>query len=53
LSYGRQFVEKRDQKIIPEEKKEEIRQALLERVSLQGICRIFSESITCLVLPKK
>lgn len=49
LSCGRQFVEKREQKIIPEEKKEEIQQALLERVSLSGICRIFKVSLPWLL----
>jgi transposase-like protein len=49
LSCGRQFVEKREQKILPEEKKEEIQQALLERVSLSGICRIFKVSMTGLL----
>lgn len=49
LSCGRQFVEKREQKILSEEKKEEIQQALLERVSLSGICRIFKVSMTWLL----
>jgi transposase-like protein len=49
LSCGRQFVEKREQKILSEEKKEESQQALLERVSLSGICRIFKVSLTWLL----
>lgn len=49
LVCGRQFVEKREQKILSEEKKEEIQQALLERVSLSGVCRIFKVSMPWLL----
>jgi transposase-like protein len=49
LVCGRQFVEKREQKLITEERKELIQQALLERVSLSGICRIFKVSLPWLL----
>jgi len=44
LSCRRQFVENPQNKIIPDETKERIRRSLLERVSLEGICRIFDVS---------
>lgn len=49
LSCGRQFVLDPQQKIIDEEKKSLIRQALLERVSLEGVCRIFNVSMPWLL----
>lgn len=49
LVCGRQFVENPQNKVIPNEKKSEIRQALLERVSLEGICRIFNVSMSWLL----
>jgi transposase-like protein len=49
LICGRQFVLNPDQKRIPQEHKKLIRQALLERVSLEGICRIFSVSMPWLL----
>ena len=49
LSCGRQFVENPEKKIIPEEVKGQIQQALLERVSLEGICRIFNVSMPWLL----
>lgn len=49
LSCGRQFVLNPQNKIIDENTKSLIRQALLERVSLEGICRIFSISMPWLL----
>lgn len=49
LACGRQFVLNPQNKLIPEETREQVRQALLERVSLEGICRIFSVSMTWLL----
>lgn len=49
LVCGRQFVVNPQQKIIPDLTKGEIRQALLERVSLEGVCRIFSVSMPWLL----
>ncbi|WP_228840610.1 IS1 family transposase [Candidatus Protochlamydia phocaeensis] len=49
LSCGRQFVLNPDKKCIPEEERAKIRQALLERVSLEGICRIFNVSMPWLL----
>jgi hypothetical protein len=49
LVCGRQFVLNPQNKIIPDETRDQIRQALLERVSLEGICRIFSVSMTWLL----
>ena len=49
LVCGRQFVLNPQNKIIPEETRSQVRQALLERVSLEGICRIFSVSMTWLL----
>ena len=40
----KQFVENPQNKIIPDDTKERVRRALLERVSLEGICRIFDVS---------
>lgn len=45
----RQFVLKPQNKIISKKAREQIQQALLERVSLEGICRIFSVSMTWLL----
>lgn len=49
LNCGRQFVIDPQNKVIDEEKKSFIRQALLERVSLEGICRIFNVSMPWLL----
>lgn len=49
LNCGRQFVIDPQNKIINEEKRSFIRQALLERVSLEGICRIFNVSMPWLL----
>ena len=45
----RQFVEVPENKIIPEETQKRIRRSLLERVSLEGICRIFDVSMPWLL----
>ncbi len=45
----RQFVLKPKNKIIDQRTRHEVQQALLERVSLEGICRIFSISIPWLL----
>ena len=45
----KQFVEDPKNKIIPIDTKERIRRSLLERVSLEGICRIFDVSMTWLL----
>ena len=45
----RQFVENPDNKIIPADLKERVRRSLLERVSLEGICRIFDISMPWLL----
>jgi transposase-like protein len=49
LSCKRQFIENPQNKLIPEETRERIRRSLLERVSLEGICRIFDVSMTWLL----
>jgi IS1 family transposase len=49
LSCLKQFVEDPQNKIIPADTKERIRRSLLERVSLEGICRIFDVSMTWLL----
>lgn len=49
LVCGRQFVLDPQQKIITDRTKSEIRQALLERVSLEGVCRIFNVSMPWLL----
>lgn len=49
LSCGRQFVIDPQNKVIDERNRDLIRQALLERVSLEGICRIFSVSMPWLL----
>ena len=49
LSCGRQFVLDPQNKIIDEKTRGLIRQALLERVSLEGVCRIFSVSMPWLL----
>lgn len=49
LNCGRQFVLDPQNKIINEEKQSFIRQALLERVSLEGVCRIFNVSMPWLL----
>ncbi len=46
---GRQFVMDNEQKIIPEWIRSLILKALLERISLRGICRTFSVSLTWLL----
>jgi len=45
----KQFVEDPQNKIIPDDTKERIRRSLLERVSLEGICRIFDVSMPWLL----
>lgn len=49
LNCGRQFVIDPQNKIISDEKRSLIRQALLERVSLEGVCRIFNISMPWLL----
>lgn len=49
LCCGRQFVENPEKKIISDEVKSQVRQALLERVSLEGVCRIFDVSMPWLL----
>ena len=49
LNCGRQFVIDPQNKIINDERRSLIRQALLERVSLEGICRIFNVSMPWLL----
>lgn len=49
LSCHKQFVEDPQNKIIPDDTKERIRRSLLERVSLEGICRIFDVSMPWLL----
>lgn len=49
LSCLKQFVEDPQNKIIPAETKERIRRSLVERVSLEGICRIFDISMSWLL----
>lgn len=49
LSCGRQFVLNPSQKLISEDTRSQVRQALLERVSLEGICRIFNISMPWLL----
>ena len=46
---GRQFVLDKSQKIISDLTKQLIKNALLERISLRGICRTFSVSLTWLL----
>ncbi len=49
LSCLKQFVEDPQNKIIPPDTKERIRRSLIEKVSLEGICRIFDVSMTWLL----
>ncbi len=49
LACRRQFVENPQYKRIPAETKERIRRSLLERVSLEGVCRIFDVSLPWLL----
>jgi hypothetical protein len=49
LACLKQFVENPQNKIIPDDTKERIRRSLLERVSLEGICRIFDVSMPWLL----
>ena len=49
LNCGRQFVIDPQNRVISEEKRSFIRQALLERVSLEGVCRIFNVSMPWLL----
>lgn len=49
LSCRKQFVENPQNKIIPDDTKERIRRSLLERVSLEGVCRIFDVSMPWLL----
>ena len=46
LSCHRQFVEHPENKVVSDDTKERIRRALLERVSLEGLCRILT--LVCL-----
>ena len=46
---GRQFVENPEQKLISLEDKERIRDLLLERLSLRGICRVMKVSLCWLL----
>jgi len=49
LACGRQFVLNPQNKLISKKTQDQIRQAFLERVSLEGVCRIFSVSMTWLL----
>lgn len=49
LNCGRQFVTNPENKTVSEQQRAYIRQALLERVSMEGICRIFSVSMPWLL----
>lgn len=49
LTCRRQFVNEPNKKTIPEDTRERIRRSLLERVSLEGICRIFDVSMPWLL----
>ncbi len=49
ISCLKQFVEDPQNKIIPMDTKERIRRSLIERVSLEGICRIFDVSMPWLL----
>lgn len=49
ISCLKQFVEDPQNKVIPFETKERIRRSLIERVSLEGICRIFDVSMPWLL----
>jgi transposase-like protein len=49
LNCGRQFVIDPQNKVINDERRSLIRQALLERVSLEGVCRIFNVSMPWLL----
>src|SRR5215211_5812553 len=49
LACRKQFVEDPQNKTIPDDIKERIRRSLLERVSLEGICRIFDVSMQWLL----
>ncbi len=45
ISCLKQFVEDPRNKLIPQDTKERIRRSLTEKVSLEGICRIFDVSM--------
>lgn len=49
LICGRQFVLQPQNKVVSDETKGRVRQALLERVSLEGVCRIFEISMPWLL----
>lgn len=49
LSCRKQFIENPQNKIISDDNRERIRRSLLERVSLEGVCRIFDVSMTWLL----
>lgn len=49
VSCSKQFVENPQNKIIPGDTRERIRRSLLEKVSLEGICRIFDVSMPWLL----
>ena len=46
---GRQFVQNPTQKLIPERDRERIRELLLERIPLRGICRVMKVSLVWLL----
>src|SRR3982750_4456105 len=49
LSCGKQFVFESQQKVIDERTKQLIRRTLLERISLEGVCRVFDVSMPWLL----
>lgn len=49
LACGKQFVLESHQKIINERSKDLIRKTLLERISLEGVCRVFDVSMPWLL----
>lgn len=49
LECNRQFTENAESNLIPDQTKELVRRALLEKVSLNGICRIFNVSMPWLL----
>jgi len=49
LKCDRQFVLEPSQKIVDEKTKDQIRKVLLERISLEGVCRVFDVSMPWLL----
>lgn len=49
LSCLKQFVEDPQNRVIPQDTRERVRRSLLEKVSLEGICRIFDVSMPWLL----